>query len=287
MSVMELRPPESGQLTAKAKDGQTITYTYCCEKESHPTEGEGEPKTKWCFYIQIDQDIFEFHLVDEGSFMRVEMMNNNGCEQYKARGIPEAFIRLSHDVFETPICSSKPSIIKRNSKGIERVDQQRSPEAEKVWERLVASKEAYYDESSLHFVYTGKGDCYKSSYENAATFQQLKEDVEEDRASDETSLGYYKQLRLSSDIFIIHGWLTDEDRRKHHAWVEIGKLVIETQCDQQEQYTRDAYYEHYKPVTIDWKYTVAEANEMIKKHGVYGNWAAKESAEERINPNLG
>jgi len=150
---MKPSPPENGQLIATGKDGQTVIYEYSCEPELHIPLNGYDPRTKWSFVILIEQDVFQFDLVDEGDFMRVEMMNRNNCERYKARGIPEAFIRLSHELFKVPICSSKQSIVQSVSMGIGYVDEQHSADATKVWRRLVSTNEAYFDAEKQRFVY--------------------------------------------------------------------------------------------------------------------------------------
>jgi hypothetical protein len=145
-------PPTHGQLSATGKDGQTVSYEYTCERDTHLTGGY-ESKTKWCFSILIEQDVFQFDLVDEGSFMRVEMMSRQGCERYKARGIAEAFIRLSSQIFCIPIRSSTPACPKISSSGVPIVEELHSEDARKVWKRLVARNEAYYDDETQRFTY--------------------------------------------------------------------------------------------------------------------------------------
>jgi hypothetical protein len=150
---MNPRPPEHGKVIATGKDGETVTYHYSCSEDTHLV-GEGyDSKTKWCFEIVIEQELFQFDLVDEGSFMRVEMMNRHGYERYKARGIPEAFIRLSHRIVVLPVCSSKNPNTQSCSMRIGFVEEQHSRDATKVWKRLVASNEAYYDDKMQRFVY--------------------------------------------------------------------------------------------------------------------------------------
>jgi len=146
-------PPERGQLQATGQDGNTVAYEFVCEQDTHLSGDGYDTMTKWCFLIVIEQDIFQFDLVDEGSFMRVEMMNRNGCERYKARGITEAFIRLSHQIFGVPICSSVRAEPQSTSSSLTTVEEQHSDDARKVWQRLVASNEACYDDDKKRFVY--------------------------------------------------------------------------------------------------------------------------------------
>ena len=155
MSGQEMKPEPSseGQLSAIGRDGQTVPYKYTCERNTHLTGDGHEPKTKWCFLILIEQDVFQFDLVDEESFMRVEMITRNGCKRYKARGIPEAFIRLSHQIFRLPICSSVRAQPQSSSSGIESVAEQHSEDARKLWQRLVASNDAYWNDENQRFTY--------------------------------------------------------------------------------------------------------------------------------------
>ena len=148
-----LRPQKTGQLVATGRDGQTETYQYFCEEDAHLVGAGYESKTKWCFSIVAEQDVFNFDLVVEDSFMRVEMMNRNDCDRYKARGIPEAFIRLSDQLFRIPICSSKRAEPQSGTLGLKSVEEQHSEDAAKVWRRLVASREAYFDDRRQRFVY--------------------------------------------------------------------------------------------------------------------------------------
>jgi hypothetical protein len=151
---MKPTPPESGQLVARGKDGSEVTYQYSCEGDTHLVEMTGyQTKPKWCFTIIEEDDVFNFDLVDEENFMRVEMMNRNGCERYKKRGITEAFIRLCHHIFGVPICSSIRAQHQLSSNGIASVAEQHSAGARKVWEGLVASGEAYFDNEKQRFTY--------------------------------------------------------------------------------------------------------------------------------------
>lgn len=148
------RPPEHGQLEATGKDGQKVIFHYTCEEDTHLSGETGyESQLKWCFCIVEENDVFNFDLVDEGGFMRVEMMNRNGCERYKARGITEAFIRLSSQIFGVPICSSTRARPRPSSSGIASVAEQHSDAARTVWQTLVAGNEAYYDNDQQRFIF--------------------------------------------------------------------------------------------------------------------------------------
>ena len=151
---MKPTPPESGQLLARGKEGSAVTYQYFCERDTHLVDTTGyQTRAKWCFIIIEENDVFNFDLVDEEKFMRVEMMTRNECSRYKARGIPEAFIRLSHQIFKLPICSSVRAQPQPSSSGLATVTEQQSDDAKKVWSRLVATNEAYYDNEQRRFIY--------------------------------------------------------------------------------------------------------------------------------------
>lgn len=155
---MKPHPLENGTLVARGKNGIEVTYRYCCEEDTHLVGSTGcQTKTKWCFSIVEENDVFNFDLVDEERFMRVEMMTRNNSDRFKARGIPEAFIRLSHQIFQLPICSSIALPPQYSSLGIECVEEQHSNDARKVWQRLVASKEAYFDDARQRFTYPIQG----------------------------------------------------------------------------------------------------------------------------------
>lgn len=138
------------------------------------------------------------------------------------------------------------------------------------------------------------GDCYESSYKTAEEFAKMKELIESAKEEDTEELHpfkkFYEQYGLHREITIVHGWVRpdpNKEARTHHAWVEVNERILESQIGRADQYTKEQYNEIYGPVTEMTKYTVAEAKAMIEKYGFYGNWAAKELAEERhINPNL-
>jgi len=283
---MELRPPESGLLTAIGKDGQKSVYEYFCDEDTHRTDDSDEPKTKWSFYINEHGDIFNFDLVDEGNFMRVEMVNRNGCDIYEKKGIPDAFIRLSHQIFNIPIHSSSKARAIINPNGIGQANEQLSDDAEAVWLRLVAKKEASYDESAMHYSHPPKSDWYEASYENAALFQEIK-NAYENETLDESAPEYrakvntYIQLELSNNIEIVHGLVgpsPETGKTIPHAWFEIGSRIFETQDERSDPYTLNKYIEIYGPINETARYTVAEATDMVNKHSGYGNWAAQELA---------
>ncbi|MDZ4852276.1 MAG: hypothetical protein SGI77_23560 [Pirellulaceae bacterium] len=149
---MKSKPPESGLLEAKGKNGQRIFYQYSCDQQIE----DYDEKTMWCFQIANDDGVFDFHLVDEDSLMRVEMMTRNDCELFKARGIAEAFIRLSSQIFKIDICSSSRARPQPSTSRIESVAEQHSDGARKVWQGLVDSKESHYDNCTQRFVYPYK-----------------------------------------------------------------------------------------------------------------------------------
>jgi len=145
--------------------GQGILHTKCILKHDHEFAFSWELETfrdgatnaakdYWCFSVVEDKEAFQFELVDEGNYMRVQNMHNNGHDRYKAKGIPEAFIRLSYDLFKIPIGSSREGCI--GSQAAPKMwvkPEQQSPSATKAWERLVSSGEAYKDENQQRFFY--------------------------------------------------------------------------------------------------------------------------------------
>ena len=112
-----------------------------------------ESQKKLYFHIAIDQDVFDFHLIEEGTYLRVVMMNRNNSERYKARGISEAFIRLSYELFRLPIYSSRNVDLEPSALGNADEPEWQTDHAKKVWQRLVASHEAYYNDDLKRFVY--------------------------------------------------------------------------------------------------------------------------------------
>lgn len=153
---MKTTPAESGILHTTDKDGRAHDFPYTCEKDTHEGDRPYERRIKWSFIILVENDVFQFDVVDEQTRMRVELMDRNRCERYKAKGIPEAFIRLSHKIFELPVVSSKYEVKQsafdpRLSESAEK----RSPDANRVWERLVSSGEASFDDDESRYRFDG------------------------------------------------------------------------------------------------------------------------------------
>lgn len=119
-----------------------------------------------------------------------------------------------------------------------------------------------------------KGDCYKSSLESAKELQALKDLCETDSSAECSSV--YQYWMLHHEIKIRHGWLTsingnNAGRRLHHAWIEVGDTVIETQNGQKEKYGKQRYYTHYKAYPNE-EYSITDAENLKIEQNKYGAW---------------
>lgn len=81
-------------------------------------------------------DFFEFHVIRMNSYAKVQMMKANESK-FRKQGLPEALIEYARQRLSEPIYSS--ALIPKGSDHL-------SPEGRKVWERMVESKRAIYDE---------------------------------------------------------------------------------------------------------------------------------------------
>jgi len=141
-------PPAEGVIRTVDKDGVSHEFPFTCEEDSHEGDNAYDRLVMWAFRIQLENDLFQYELVDENSRMRVQMMTRNDCDRYLAKGIPEAFIRLSFEIFRLPIVSSKNEVRRSPFNPLlEEFTEQHSPDADRVWKRLVSGGEAYFDES--------------------------------------------------------------------------------------------------------------------------------------------
>jgi hypothetical protein len=119
-----------------------------------------------------------------------------------------------------------------------------------------------------------RGDCYQSSLENASELQELKNLVESGEACDHETKAVYDGLSLNEDILIRHGWANTQNGRGHHAWIEIGDFVIETQGGMR---NRDPKAEYYKVFDIypNESFTVEEALRLKEEQFKFGAWRGK------------
>jgi hypothetical protein len=144
----------TGVLHTKSKQGEDHEYDYSWELDAHRDGVTNGSKEMWCFSIVEAGDLFQFEIVDEGTYLRVQNVDRNGCARYEAKGIPEAFIRLVHLMFQVPIGSSRELLVKSQSHPALLVSvEKHSEDAGKIWKRLVDSGEAYRDESEGRYFY--------------------------------------------------------------------------------------------------------------------------------------
>ncbi len=123
-----------------------------------------------------------------------------------------------------------------------------------------------------------KGDCYESSYKNACELAQIKAAVEAG-ADDPTLKRLYSGLGLKDEIVIVHGWVTSPEgpyagRRMHHAWIEAGDGVIETQCGLREGCPDWQYYKKFAVHPTE-RYSVSEAEALVRETGWAKAWRGK------------
>lgn len=100
------------------------------------------------------------------------------------------------------------------------------------------------------------GDGYKSSYEAALEFDEMNV--------------------FGVDIKIVHGRVTplageDQGKEIHHAWVEMGDLVIETSNGPEQRFTKNKFNTQLHAI-IDHVYSVKEARAHVEKSSKFGPW---------------
>jgi predicted nucleotidyltransferase len=120
-----------------------------------------------------------------------------------------------------------------------------------------------------------RGDCYESSYKNASDFAQIKA-VVEGGADDPETKRFYDRLGLKNEVAIVHGWITspkgpNAGKRVHHAWIEIGDCVIETQGGMSECCPDRQYYKIFEAYPNQ-RYSVAEADTLVRETGWAKAW---------------
>ena len=121
------------------------------------------------------------------------------------------------------------------------------------------------------------GDCYESSLRNAKDLLDVKMEVETKGANAAVLASLYEQCGLQTGIEIVHGWVTSPGgpaagRRIHHAWIEIGETVLETQGGTRQHESRDNYYKKYD-AHPNQRYSVPDALAFATKG--YGAWRGK------------
>lgn len=122
------------------------------------------------------------------------------------------------------------------------------------------------------------GDCYESSLKNAVELRTIKEAFEGSSVPDAPLSDLYSHLQLVSPIQIVHGWMTSPNgpakgKRNHHAWIEVGDLVVETQCGKLDPRPKGLYYDVFQIHPNEY-YTIEEAESLAGKVG-YGAWRGK------------
>lgn len=125
------------------------------------------------------------------------------------------------------------------------------------------------------------GDCYESSFMNAMGLQQVKDGVEHGTGSEEDRASY-ENLGLGNSIEIVHGWVTPgagpcAEKRIHHAWIEIGDVVFESQGGTARRHRKRSYYDLFS-ASPNQRYTVAEARALaFPREGVtdFSAWRGK------------
>jgi hypothetical protein len=119
-----------------------------------------------------------------------------------------------------------------------------------------------------------KGDCYQASLENALELQELKRQIESGQLNEPAARTIYEKMSLKEDILIRHGWANTVNGRGHHAWIEVGDYVIETQGGQRNLDHKDAYYKAFA-VYPNETFTVDEAEHLRKEQGKFGAWRGR------------
>ena len=89
----------------------------------------------------------------------------------------------------------------------------------------------------------------------------------------------YDGLGLKNEIVIVHGWVTSPEgpnagRRIHHAWIEIGDGVVETQGGLKEGFPDWRYYKLFAACPNQ-RYSIAEAKAFMHETGWARPWRGK------------
>ena len=164
----------TGVLHTICKQGNSLDFEFSWCIETHRDGVTNDAKDMWCFSIEQNGDLFQFEIVDEGAYMRVQHLDRNGSDRYEAKGIPEAFIRLAHQMFQIPIGSSKELLVKsKDYPGVMVSAEKHSSDARKVWQRLVGWGEAYMDEAEGRYFYP---------IQNQATTVEVVTDTDSEQA---------------------------------------------------------------------------------------------------------
>ncbi len=115
-------------------------YTFIVEQQSRPDPNNADIIAHH-FNIKESVDsfnIFQFSVLEDHERLRVIQMAHNDAPELKGRRIPDQMIRFVNRLFNKTVVSS-------DNKKPESGDF-RSDKATRVWQRLVDSKEADYNE---------------------------------------------------------------------------------------------------------------------------------------------
>ena len=123
------------EISCIGRDGKSRYYTYTTTKDF---------QDQWCYKFRSipppeSYEAFEITVSPvSDSEVRVIAMYNNGGSEYSAKGIPDAAIQLISSELQKTVCSSPNHCMN----GVFR-----TPQATKVWERLVEKGLAVYSET--------------------------------------------------------------------------------------------------------------------------------------------
>ncbi len=131
------------QINCTGRDGEERIFKY------HLKESEENGQKKWIFMVVPENmqfnEWFELSVLDlNGNEGKVVMMNHHKRPEYIAMGIPERLIEEANIQLDLTIKSSS------NKLG---VGEYRTPNAEKVWERLVERDLAEYNDETDEYTY--------------------------------------------------------------------------------------------------------------------------------------
>ena len=138
----------TGTVKATGRDGVTREFAYSLSEDTqHCNSFDDARKTRTFQVPSTDgRAMFQASFMEEVDCWKVIMLSHDSHKEFVAMGLPEAFIREAAKIFGKRVRSSSNEVKTEASES-------RNPTATKVWLRLVAGKEATYDENTDNYWY--------------------------------------------------------------------------------------------------------------------------------------
>jgi hypothetical protein len=130
------------------------------------------------------------------------------------------------------------------------------------------------------------GDCYEASFNNACELNAIKRAVEAKAPDANDVVELYKRFGLNNDVTVVHGWVSspsspDPLKRFHHAWIEVGDIVFETQGGTRRPHKKPDYYELFQAYPNQ-RYSLQEVADCIDRDKKYHAWRGKGPDKDTI-----